>query len=143
MTLPFDLPAWVPAWVQLLIVVAGVLIAGAYLLMPFSVFGLKARMEALDQRLEDLQSDVRELSHRLPDQEMRRPAALGPPAPSRRPGAPGRSPRPVATAADPAGAHGSRTRSDAHPLRTPAPPASRAMTAYPAPMLRSASVSGP
>ncbi len=75
MTLPFDLPAWVPAWVQLLIVVAGVLIAGAYLLMPFSVFGLKARMEALDQRLEDLQSDVRELSHRLPDQEMRRPAA--------------------------------------------------------------------
>ncbi len=75
MTMPFDLPAWVPWWVQLLILVAAILIAGAYLLMPFSVFGLKARLEALDQRLDDLQSDLRELSARLPDPEFRRPAA--------------------------------------------------------------------
>ena len=75
MTLPFDMPAWVPWWVQLLILVAAILIAGAYLLMPFSVFGLKARLEALDQRLDDLQSDLRELTNRLPDPEMRRPAA--------------------------------------------------------------------
>jgi hypothetical protein len=75
MTMPFTLPAWVPWWIQLATLVVIILVAGAFLLMPFSVFGLKARIEALDQRLEDVQSDVRELSHRLPDPEMRRPAA--------------------------------------------------------------------
>jgi hypothetical protein len=75
MTMPFALPDWVPWWVQLLILVAVVLIAGAYLLMPFSVFGLKARIEALDQRLDDIQSDLRELASRMPDLDGRRPAA--------------------------------------------------------------------
>ena len=75
MTMPFALPDWVPWWVQLLLLVALVLIAGAYLLMPFSVFGLKARLEALDQRLDDIQSDLRELSARLPELDGRRPAA--------------------------------------------------------------------
>ena len=75
MTLPFDMPAWVPWWVQLAILVVAALVAGAFLLMPFSVFGVKARLEALDQRLDDIQSDLRELAHRYPDPEMRRPAA--------------------------------------------------------------------
>ena len=73
MTLPLDLPAWVPWWVQLVILVLAVLVVGAYLLMPFSVFGVKARLDALDQRLDDIQSDLRELAHRA-DPEMRRPA---------------------------------------------------------------------
>lgn len=75
MTFPVSLPAWVPWWVQLLLLVALVLVAGAYVMMPFSVFGLKARIEALDERIDELQSDLRDLINRLPDPEMRRPAA--------------------------------------------------------------------
>ena len=43
--------------------------------MPFSVFGVKARLEAIDERLDELQSDLRALTHRLPDPDMRDPAA--------------------------------------------------------------------
>lgn len=75
MSLPFQLPDWVPWWAQLAILVVAVLVAGTYLLMPFSVFGLKARIEALDERLDEIQADIRALTHRLPDPEMRSPAS--------------------------------------------------------------------
>ncbi len=75
MTLPFALPDWLPWWVQLVILVAVVLVGGAFVLMPFSVFGVKARLDTLDSRLDELQADLRELSYRLPDPDMRRPAA--------------------------------------------------------------------
>ncbi len=75
MTLPFTLPDWVPWWVQLVILVAAILVAGAFVLMPFSVFGVKARLDTLDTRLDELQADLRDLALRLPDPEMRRPAA--------------------------------------------------------------------
>ena len=75
MTMPFSLPDWVPWWVQLVILVAAILVAGAFVLMPFSVFGVKARLDTLDLRLDELQADLRDLALRLPDPEMRRPAA--------------------------------------------------------------------
>lgn len=75
MTLPFALPGWVPWWVQLGLLVALVLVLAAYVAMPFSVFGLKARIEALDDRVDELHTDLRDLINRLPDPEMRRPAA--------------------------------------------------------------------
>ena len=75
MSMPFTLPDWVPWWVQLAILVAAILVAGAFVLMPFSVFGLKARLDGLDARLDEIQADLRDLALRLPDPEMRRPAA--------------------------------------------------------------------
>ena len=104
--MPSFFPEWVPASVQLVLLVAVVLVAGAYALMPFSVFGIKARREALDDRLDALQSDLRALTNRLPDPEMRNPAAwrraasdedgLSAPSPMRRDRPPPPVPEPAA-----------------------------------------------
>lgn len=67
MTLPFSLPDWVPPWVGFAaIVVAGLFIL-AFLLMPFSVFGLKGRLEVVEARLDEIQSEIRNLALRLPE----------------------------------------------------------------------------
>ncbi len=73
--MPSFLPDWVPPWVQLVLLVGVVLVVGAYGVMPFSVFGVKSRLEAIEERLDELQSDLRALTNRLPDPEMRNPAA--------------------------------------------------------------------
>ena len=75
MSVPAFLPDWVPPWVQLALLVGLVLVVGAYAVMPFSVFGVKARLDALDERLDEMRSDIRALANRLPDPEMGRPAA--------------------------------------------------------------------
>lgn len=74
MTLPQFLPDWVPWWAELALLVVLLLFAGAFLLMPFSVFGTKARLEAVDERLDEIETTLRTLAHRLPDLEMRNPA---------------------------------------------------------------------
>ena len=53
MTLPFDIPAWLPWWVPLV------------LLVPFSVIGLKSRLDGLEARLDEVQTEIRVLSLRL------------------------------------------------------------------------------
>ena len=67
MTVPSVLPDWMPWWVQLVLLAGVVLLVGAYGAMPFSVFGVKARLELLDERLDELQRDLRALTNRLPD----------------------------------------------------------------------------
>jgi len=67
MTLPFALPAWVPWWLPFLVFVPGLLYLLAFLLMPFSVFGLKGRLEAVEARLDEIQAEVRHLALRLPE----------------------------------------------------------------------------
>jgi hypothetical protein len=67
MTIPFAFPDWVPSWVQLLLVIVAVLAALAFLLMPFSVFGVKSRLEQVELRLEEIQAELRLLAHRLPE----------------------------------------------------------------------------
>lgn len=57
--LPFALPAWMPDWLFLLLAVPVLLYALAFLLMPFSVFGVKARLEALEAELDSLHEDLR------------------------------------------------------------------------------------
>ena len=88
MTMPFTLPDWAPWWVQLLLLVPALLYALTFLFMPFSVIGLKTRMEALELRLADLQNEIRQLSLRLPagatevdfeDVYTPRPAPIRPP----------------------------------------------------------------
>ena len=67
MNLPFTLPDWLPWWAPILLLVPALMWALAFLFMPFSVIGLKGRLEAMEAQLEELQSDVRSLSHRLPE----------------------------------------------------------------------------
>ncbi|MGO9818894.1 MAG: hypothetical protein ACLPJJ_02680 [Acidocella sp.] len=65
MTLPFTLPDWLPSWAVLLLALPVLLWAMAFLLMPFSVFGVKARLEALEAQVDALQDDLRMISMRM------------------------------------------------------------------------------
>lgn len=65
MTLPFTLPDWLPGWALLLVALPVLLWACAFLLMPFSVFGVKARLEALEAQVDQLQDDLRIVTMRL------------------------------------------------------------------------------
>ena len=76
MTSPLPLPDWVPWWVHVVLLLAGLLFAALFLLMPFSVFGVKARLEGVEARLDEIQGELRSLSLRLPEA-----FEEGPPAP--------------------------------------------------------------
>ena len=67
MTLPFTLPDWLPWWVPLVLLVPALLYLLAFLFMPFSVIGLKGRLDSLEARLDDIQQEIRSLVLRLPD----------------------------------------------------------------------------
>jgi hypothetical protein len=73
MTLPFALPDWLPWWVPVLIVIPALLYAIVFLLMPFSVFGVKGRLDLIDARLDEIQGEIRSLSLRLPEEHGVRP----------------------------------------------------------------------
>ncbi len=67
MNLPYDLPAWLPWWIPLVLVVPALLWILAFLLVPFSVIGLKSRMEGLEARLDEIQAEIRTVVLRLPE----------------------------------------------------------------------------
>lgn len=56
-----------PDWVGLVVLVTLALVALAYLLMPFSVFGLKGRLDAIEAQLDEIQTEIRTLALRLPE----------------------------------------------------------------------------
>ncbi len=67
MTLPFEIPAWLPWWVPLVLLVPVLLWILAFLLIPFSVIGVKSRLEALEALLDEIHAEVRTLSLRMPE----------------------------------------------------------------------------
>lgn len=67
MTSPLPLPDWVPWWVHLALLLILLLFALLFMLMPFSVVGVKGRLEAIDARLDEIQGEIRSLSMRLPE----------------------------------------------------------------------------
>jgi len=67
MTLPFTLPDWMPWWLPILLLVPALLYALAFLFMPFSVIGVKSRLEVIEARLDELQGEIRHLALRLPE----------------------------------------------------------------------------
>ena len=69
MTLPALLPGWLPPWAQLAVLVALVLLALLFLAVPFSVIGLKGRLDSVEARLDEIQGEIRSLSLRLPEAE--------------------------------------------------------------------------
>jgi hypothetical protein len=64
LTLPFTLPDWLPAWVFLLLALPVLLWLLAFALMPFNVFGVKSRLEALEAQVDALQEELRTASVR-------------------------------------------------------------------------------
>ena len=67
MTLPFTLPDWLPWWVPIVLLVPALLYALAFLFMPFSVIGVKSRLEVIEARLDEIQGEIRHLALRLPE----------------------------------------------------------------------------
>ena len=63
--MPFALPAWLPWWVPILVLVPAILYGLLFLLMPFSVIGVKGRLDVIEARLDELQGEIRTLSLRL------------------------------------------------------------------------------
>ncbi len=62
----FAFPDWVPWWVPMVLLVPALLFALAFLFMPFSVLGVKSRLEVLEARLDEIQQEIRHLALRLP-----------------------------------------------------------------------------
>jgi hypothetical protein len=62
--MPFSLPDWMPAWMFLILAVPVLLYVLAFLVMPFSVFGVRSRIESLEAQIEALHDEVRMLSMR-------------------------------------------------------------------------------
>lgn len=62
-----------PDWTGLVVLVLLLLVGLAYLLMPFSVFGVKSRLEAIETQLDEIQTELRTLSLRIPEPGRRRP----------------------------------------------------------------------
>jgi hypothetical protein len=56
-----------PDWSGLVVLVIGLLVVLAYLLMPFSVFGVKGRLDAIEAQLDDIQTEIRTLALRMPE----------------------------------------------------------------------------
>lgn len=63
MNLPF-LPDWMPGWAVLALAVPVLLWLLAFLLVPFSVIGLKARLETLETQVEAMHEDLRIMAMR-------------------------------------------------------------------------------
>ncbi len=83
------MPDWLPWWGALVVLIPVLIYALLYLAVPFSVLGLKARLEGIEDRLDEIQHEIRALSLRLPEQEARPPIpprqAEARPAPRPRP----------------------------------------------------------
>jgi hypothetical protein len=67
MTFPFTLPDWLPWWVPIVLLVPALLYALMFLFMPFSVIGVKSRLEVIEARLDEIQGEIRHLALRLPE----------------------------------------------------------------------------
>jgi len=63
-----------PSWVALVLLAAIAVTLLAFLAMPFAVFGVKSRLEAVEAELADLRGDIRALLRQAP-------AAAAPPPP--------------------------------------------------------------
>ncbi|MFL1461398.1 hypothetical protein ACI6QG_04295 [Roseococcus sp. DSY-14] len=85
-------PAGLPEWVGLAVLALLLLLALCVALMPFSVFGVKARLDAIEAQLDELRAEIRGLSVRLSERGTPRDWSGGAdvdlPAPAARPDTP-------------------------------------------------------
>jgi hypothetical protein len=90
------LPAWLPQWASLGLLVVGALWAIAFLALPFTAFSLRGRLDAIEARMDELQAEIRGMSLHLPGaavwgsdaedlgERLRPPPREAPPAPDAR-----------------------------------------------------------
>ncbi len=83
MVSPLPFPDWVPWWVHVAVLIALGTVALMFFLMPFSVLGVKTRLERIELRLDEVQNEIRSLALRLPEPGR---DSLGPPIPPLRTG---------------------------------------------------------
>lgn len=57
--------AWMPLWMQFLIALGAAALGLIFLLMPFSVFGVKPRLEEVELQLSEVRAELRVLTMRL------------------------------------------------------------------------------
>jgi hypothetical protein len=81
MTFPISLPDWLPWWVPFAVLVPALLYLLVFLLMPFSVFGVKGRLEAIEERLDEIQGEIRTLVLRMPEPRAGASSWTDPPPP--------------------------------------------------------------
>ena len=67
-----------PEWSGLVILLLALLFVLAFVMMPFSVFGTKSRLDAIEAQLDEVQQEIRSLALRLPEPGMRRRPVAGP-----------------------------------------------------------------
>ncbi|MFC0387772.1 hypothetical protein [Muricoccus vinaceus] len=56
-----------PEWSGLVILLLALLFVLAFVMMPFSVFGTKSRLDAIEAQLDEVQQEIRSLALRLPE----------------------------------------------------------------------------
>jgi hypothetical protein len=56
-----------PEWSGLVVLGGLLLVALAYLVMPFSVFGVKGRLDSIEAQLDEIQTEIRTLALRMPE----------------------------------------------------------------------------
>lgn len=66
LTAALTLPG-MPGWTGLAALLVLLLLILAFLTMPFSVFGVKTRLEAMETQLDEMQAELRAMSARLAD----------------------------------------------------------------------------
>ena len=66
-----------PEWSGLVALLVLAMVALTWLLMPFSVFGLKSRLEILEAHLDEIHSELRALGMRLADLPRPGPGVAG------------------------------------------------------------------
>jgi hypothetical protein len=66
MTMPFSVPDWLPWWAMIAILVPVLIYLLAVLVMPFNTMGVKARLDLLEARLDEIHGEIRTLALRLP-----------------------------------------------------------------------------
>ena len=64
-----------PEWTGLIVLLVLLLLALCLVVMPFSVFGVKGRLDNIEAQLDELRAEMRVLASRLPD--ARRPGWQG------------------------------------------------------------------
>src|ERR1700709_2450700 len=110
-------PDWVPWWVPMVLLVPALLYALAFLFMPFSVLGVKTRLEVIEGRLDEIQQEIRHLALRLPvgPREVDFEDVYAPIQQASRRGPASAAPPPIPPAAR-------DLSDDAEPVERPAPP---------------------
>lgn len=60
-----------PSWTGLAAALVLLLLGLAFLVMPFSVFGVKSRLESIEAQLDEVQAELRAISARMADASRR------------------------------------------------------------------------